>query len=200
MAAVPDTTRIPLSDATDESVVEAGSDYANNAPNCRLTVTYSPMPSHLSPNMPAPVGLPEQVCHSWSTAQEFNWTIAGRQGEYRRFVNMCSGVASEQWTIMTGPQIAFWHAITAQSDHALLAGIVSSVVLSPQTDRHRQYDVGYVRQIFKRTDGYHLRLDRVVQNLDGTVINVNPATYDYRLQTPWLSAHPPRIVVTAGRT
>jgi hypothetical protein len=165
-------------------VVEAGSDYANNARNCRLTVTYSPGLSQLSPNVPAPAGLPEQSCHSWSTAQESNWTIAGREGEYRRFVNTCSGAESEQWTIMTGPQIAFWHAITAPSDHPLLAGIVSSAVLPPQTDPRRQYDVGYVRQISKRTDGYHLRLDRVVQNLDGTVINVNPATYDYRLSSP----------------
>ena len=82
---------------------------------------------------------------------------------------------------MTGPQIAFWHPITAQCGHAVAAGIVNSAVLPPQTDAHRQLDVGYIRQVSKRVDGYYVRLDRVVPNLDGSVININPATYDYRL-------------------
>ena len=158
-------------------VVAAGSDYAGNLWNCRLTVTFGPA-GFLSPNDPR--ALPLQGRSSWSTTQESNWAIAGRQGEYRRFANS-SGAESEQWTIMTGPQIAFWHSITPQNDHALVAGIVDSAVLPPQTDPHRQSDVGYVRQISKRPDGYHLRLDRVVPNLDGTVTNINPATYDYRL-------------------
>ncbi len=158
-------------------VVAAGSDYAGSVMNCRLTVIFGP-PGFISPNDPP--GLPQQGRHSWSTTQESNWAIAGRQGEYRRFANS-SAAESEQWTIMTGPQIAFWHPITPQSDHALVAGIVDSAVLPPQTDPHRQSDVGYIRQISKRLDGYHLRLDRVVPNLDGTVTNVNPATYDYRL-------------------
>src|SRR6266516_1919677 len=159
-------------------VVAAGSDYAGNLLNCRLTVTFGPVPGLISPN--APPGLPQQGRNSWSTTQESNWAIAGRQGEYRRFANS-SGAESEQWTIMTGPQIAFWHSITPQSDHALVTGIVDSAVLPPQTDPHRQSDIGYIRQISKRPDGYHLRLDRVVPNLDGTVTNINPATYDYRL-------------------
>ena len=82
---------------------------------------------------------------------------------------------------MTGPQIAFWHPITTQCGHALAAGIVDSAVLPPQTDPVRQFDVGYIRQISKRADGYYVRLDRVVANLDGSVTNINPATYDYRL-------------------
>jgi hypothetical protein len=158
-------------------VAAPGSEYAGNVWNCRLTVTFGPA-GFLSPNdPPAP---PQQGRSSWSTTQESNWAIAGRQGEYRRFANS-SGAESELWTIMTGPQIAFWHSITPQSDHALVAGIVDSAVLPPQTDPHRQSDIGYIRQISKRPDGYHLRLDRVVPNLDGTVTNINPATYDYRL-------------------
>jgi hypothetical protein len=160
-------------------VVEAGSDYAGNLMNCRLTVTFAPPPGLISPNEPAP-GLPQPGRHSWSTTQESSWSIAGRQGEYRRFANG-SGAEFEQWTVMTGPQIAFWHSITSQSDHALVAGIVDTAMLPPQTDPHRQSDVGYIRLISKRADGYHLRLDRVVPNLDGTVINLNPVTYDYRL-------------------
>ena len=115
-------------------VVEAGSDYAGNLSNCRLAVTYAPTGDSISPNEPVP---PAQypTCRNWSTAQESNWTIAGRQGEYRRFVDNCSGASYEQWTIMTGPQIAFWHPITTQCGHALAAGIVNSAVLPPQTDR-----------------------------------------------------------------
>ncbi|HZC51516.1 MAG TPA: DUF4232 domain-containing protein, partial [Mycobacterium sp.] len=159
-------------------VVEAGSDYAGNLANCRLTVTYAPAFGGLiSPNEP-PQGT---ACRSSFTTQESSWTLGGRQGEYRRFVDRCSGRAFEQWTIMTAPQVAFWHPITQQSDHAVLAAIVDSASLPPQTDPRRQSDVGYVRQISKQANGYHLRLDRVVPNLDGSVTNLNPATYVYRL-------------------
>ena len=161
-------------------VVEAGSDYAGNLSNCRLAVTYSPAVGPMSPNEQVPPAR-YSTCRNWSTAQESSWTISGRPGEYRRFVNNCSGASYEQWTVMTGPQVAFWHPITEQCGHALAAGIVDSAVLPPQTDSARQFDVGYIRQISKRADGYYVRLDRVVPNLDGSVTNLNPATYDYRL-------------------
>ena len=121
------------------------------------------------------------MCRNWSTSQESNWTLEGRQGEYRRFVNHCTGAQFEQWTVMTSPQVAFWHQITAQSGHTLVSGIVNSAVLPPQTGAQRPYDVGYVRQVSQRSGGYYLRIDRVVPNLNGTVINFNPATYEYRL-------------------
>lgn len=161
-------------------IVEAGSDYAGNIGNCRLTVTYAPTPdSKISPNVPALSGL--SGGQRWSTAQESNATTAGRPGEYRRFVNRSTAAQFEQWTVMTSPQVAFFHQITSQSGHALVAGIVGSAVLPPQTDSRRPVDVGYVRQVSRQADGYHLRLDRVVPNMDGTIINRNPATYDYRL-------------------
>jgi hypothetical protein len=35
----------------------------------------------------------------------------------------------------------------------------------------------------RRGDGVHVTIDRVVNALDGTVINYNPTTYDYRIAT-----------------
>jgi hypothetical protein len=167
-------------------VVEAGTDYANDSANCRLAVRFGRLTVTwaqplLYPDAPALAGPYSRACRSWSTTDESHWTFDGRQGEYRRFLNHCTGAQFEQWTVMTKPQIAFWHPITPQSSRALVSGIVDSAVVPPQTDPQRQLDQGLVRQISQRSGAYYLRLDRVVLNLDGTLINHNPATYEYRL-------------------
>jgi hypothetical protein len=85
------------------------------------------------------------------------------------------------WTILSGPQLAFWHPITAQSSHDTVAAIVTSATLPPVADPRRQFDEGYVRSVSVQSGTYHVTIDRVVVGLDGTVINQNPATYDYAI-------------------
>jgi hypothetical protein len=59
--------------------------------------------------------------------------------------------------------------------------IIDSARLPAEVDARRQMDEGYLRGLTKLADGYHVTIDRVVVNLDGSVTNVNHATYDYRL-------------------
>jgi hypothetical protein len=159
-------------------VVAPGGEYAGDSSNCALAVTLTQLSLGLSPDVPWPVGN-QQSCAAWKTTAENETTISGRPVEYRRFLNTCNGLAAEQWTTMSTPQVVFWHPLTAVSTAAVVATAVDSAVLPAVTNAHRAYDVGYIRGVTKQADGYHLQIDRVVPNLDGTVINVSPGTFDY---------------------
>ncbi len=80
---------------------------------------------------------------------------------------------------MDSPQVIFWHPITSDSTSAVVTPIVMSAVLPAVTATVRQFDTGYVRGLTKTATGYELTIDRVVPSLDGSIININPATYSY---------------------
>jgi hypothetical protein len=160
-------------------LVSGRADWANDPDNCVLTVTWAAHGVNLSPDMPRPV--PNRTCHRWATTQDSDQPIQGRPAEYRAFLNRCTGLSSEMWTVMSAPQIAFWHPITNGSTHAAAAAIIASAVLPPVTDTSRQFDEGLLKALIHTPAGYRITIDRVVGNLNGTLINNNPATYTYAL-------------------
>jgi hypothetical protein len=157
-------------------LVHHGADFSGNPNDCLLTVTLG----HLQPDTPYPYQ-GQSACQHWQTTAESNGPIQGRLAEYRQFKNPCSGAVYDQWTIMSSPMIAFWHPVSAQSSTALIEQIIDSARLPAEVDARRQLDEGYVQGLAKHADGYHVLIDRVVVNLDGTVTNVKHATYEYRL-------------------
>jgi hypothetical protein len=156
--------------------VHRGADFSGDANDCLLTVTVG----HLRPDLPYPYQ-GQSACQHWQTTAESNGPIQGRLAEYRQFKDPCSGAVYDQWTIMSSPMIAFWHPVSAQSSTALIEQVIDSARLPAEVDARRQLDEGYLQGLTKHADGYHVTIDRVVVNLDGSVTNVNHATYEYRL-------------------
>lgn len=107
--------------------------------------------------------------------------FGGRMADYRSFSFRCQGRSYdiEQYVVDSGPGyvLAALHADAAIRD--AIGTIVAHSDLPAQTSALRYSDYGIVTSVSHQADGYHVRLDRVVQNPGGQPINNNPATYDY---------------------
>lgn len=163
-----------------QCLVRSGADYSGDANGCLLTVTLGDDGKTVDPDSPYPYS-GQSKCQHWQTMAESAGHIQGRLGEYRKFHDPCSGATYEQWTIMSSPMIAFWHPVSTESPATLAKQIVDSATLPTEVDARRQVDAGYLKAMTKQADGYHVTIDRVVVNLDGSTTNLNHATYDYRL-------------------
>lgn len=160
-------------------LVTGRANYDGNADNCVMTVTVTALRLGLTPDVPEPY--PTVSCGKWRTTDESDAPIQGRPGEYRRFVNGCTGTESELWATMSAPQVVFWHPITPDSSSALAAAVVESARLPAVTDGRRQFDEGYITHMSVTADRYRVTINRVVVSADGTIIDHNPATYTYPL-------------------
>jgi hypothetical protein len=159
-------------------LVGSGKDFDGNAEHCNMVVTFKESTA-LSPDTPYPYSQ-QPHCRNWQTVAESDPPIQGRPAEYREFRDACTSTTTEQWTLMTDPQIVFTHPITATSSHDQFQRIVSTAQLAPPTHGStRVFDDGIIRSVTRQADGYHITLDRVVDNLDGTQTNTNPITYNY---------------------
>jgi len=157
----------------------ATGDYARNPNNCVLVVQ-STNHAAVDHDRPLPsIKLPK--CGSWTTSDEATVTVSGIAAEYRQFTDRCDGSRSEQWVLSGAPSVAFWHPINAASTRDDVLRAIESATIPARTNTAPSGDTGYVRSLVQRADGVHVIIDRVVESLDGTVINYNPATYDYRV-------------------
>jgi hypothetical protein len=157
----------------------ASGDYAHDPRNCALVVETS---GHEIVDRDWPVPSTKLAkCASWTTTDEATVTVAGVPAEYRRFLDRCDGTRSEQWVFAGTPGIAFWHPIRAGSSHDDVLRAIESATIPARTSLARIGDTGYLRSLVRRADGVHVTIDRVVESLDGSVINYNPATYEYRV-------------------
>jgi hypothetical protein len=161
-------------------LVSGRSAYGGDPDNCVMTVTVRALPIGLTPDVPEPY--PTVSCAKWRTTDESDAPIQGRPGEYRRFVNGCTGTESELWATMSAPQVVFWHPITRESSSAVAAAVVGSAQLPVVTDERRQFDEGYITHMSVSAGHYRVTIDRVVVSVDGTIIDHNPATYSYPLE------------------
>lgn len=157
----------------------ASGDYAHDPNNCVLVVDTADH-AIADPDHPVPsTRLPK--CNSWTTTDDATVTVAGIPAEYRQFLDSCDGSRSEQWVLAGAPGVAFWHPLTPASTHDDVLRAIESATIPARTSLVRIADVGYLRSLVHRADGVHVTIDRVVASLDGSVINYNPATYEYRI-------------------
>ncbi|SDI92097.1 hypothetical protein SAMN05444157_0806 [Frankineae bacterium MT45] len=172
-------------------LVAGSDDFNNNPENCLLTVSMAS--AYAVPDLPRPVAR-DACARKISTTSISNAPVQGRPAEYRRFLNQCTGTSSEMWTTMSDPEVMFWHPITDRSTTAQVSTILRTAVLPTVIDAHRTFDEGILRGVSKKSDGYHVIIDRIVWAPDGTLLNANPQTYDY-LVTFW---SPPRLTKIAS--
>ena len=109
------------------------------------------------------------------------------------------------WTIMSDPQIAFWHPLNSLSTHAVASAVVASALLPPVVKTARQLDEGLLKSLTRSSTGYRITIDRVVVRLDGTLIDNNPATYTYKLSqgvtesAPWTFRTLDQVIAQVGK-
>jgi hypothetical protein len=162
--------------------IVASGDYGLDPDNCVLMVGGNAQEQ--TPDYPLPSWrLPK--CKHWTTTDEADSSLGTVAADYRAFRNNCSGARSEQWTSVTEPSITLWHPIRADASDLAAAHAVGSARIG---GRHLTYgrnaDTGRVRNVWAHDGHAFISVDRVVVSLDGTLINHNPTTYDYRVSAP----------------
>lgn len=123
---------------------------------------------------------PDQI-RSYQLLDYGDVRMGGRAADYRRWQMVCkNGRVSpiEQYVVATRPGYIVFSQNADSGLHSVISQLAAGSILPAATGTLRYCDFGIVRTISHQSDGYHLRLDRVVKAPHG-IINNNPTSYPY---------------------
>lgn len=119
------------------------------------------------------------------TEQTGDKQFGGRSADWRHWTIACKGGSTydiEQYVVATGPAYILYSQHSDRRYHPALTEIAANSTLPAQRLPVRLMDRGIVRELTRTSDGYRLRLDRIIEGVDNA-LNENPATYDYVVPT-----------------
>jgi len=120
---------------------------------------------------------------TWRLLDYHNRVFGGRDADYRRWTITCKNTATtwdiEQYVIDSAPAYVVFSDHADPPIHAALAVIAANSTLPKATGGLRYSDLGRVRTLTHDSTGYHLSIDRVVDDQGtGQYVTVG-GTYDY---------------------